>query len=71
MLVNVMFKSDANRGLAEECGVALPTIAVMDAVQEEGALVQVSTVSVLVLRAERVGWLPASRRLQWLFVGYE
>ncbi|CAN0501875.1 unnamed protein product, partial [Laminaria digitata] len=40
MLVNVMFRSDANRGLAEECGVALPTIAIMDAVQDEGALVQ-------------------------------
>eukprot|EP00904_Undaria_pinnatifida_P004808 jgi/Undpi1/1457/HiC_scaffold_11.g04848.m1 len=40
MLVNVMFRSDANRGLAEECGVALPAIAVMDSVQEEGALVQ-------------------------------
>lgn len=52
MLVNAMFQSDANRGLAEECGVALPTIAIMDAVQEEGALVQVSSVPVLVPRAE-------------------
>lgn len=49
MLVNVMFRSDANRGLAEECGVALPAIAVMDSVQEEGALVQVERAHFLCL----------------------
>ncbi len=36
-----MFQSDANRGLAEECGATLPTITIMDAADEEGVLVQV------------------------------
>eukprot|EP00903_Cladosiphon_okamuranus_P006097 g6007.t1 len=39
-LVNVMFRSDANRGLAEECGATLPTITIMDAADDEGVLVQ-------------------------------
>ncbi|CAM9873374.1 unnamed protein product [Pylaiella littoralis] len=39
-LVNVMFRSDANRGLAEECGAALPIITIMDAADDEGVLVQ-------------------------------
>lgn len=38
-----MFRSDANRGLAEECGAALPTITIMDAADDEGVLVQVYT----------------------------
>lgn len=41
MLVNIMFRSDANRGLAEECGVTVPTITIIDAVDDEGVLVQV------------------------------
>lgn len=39
--MNVMHKSDANRGLAEECGLTLPTIRIMDAVDSEFVLVQV------------------------------
>ncbi|CAN0230925.1 unnamed protein product, partial [Hapterophycus canaliculatus] len=40
-LVNLMFRSDANRGLAEECGATDPTITIMDAVDDEEVLVQV------------------------------
>ncbi|CAM9399461.1 unnamed protein product [Ectocarpus sp. 12 AP-2014] len=39
-LVNVTYRSDANRGLVEECGATLPTIAIMDALDNEVVLVQ-------------------------------
>lgn len=38
-----MFRSDANRGLAEECGATPPTITIMDAADDQGVLVQVNT----------------------------
>lgn len=44
-LVNVTFRSDANRGLAEECGAALPTIVIMNTADDEGVLVQVAVSS--------------------------
>lgn len=43
MMVNVMYRSDANRGLAEECGLTAPTITILDAQSDEGVLVQVKT----------------------------
>lgn len=52
-LVNLMFRSDANRGLAEECGATQPTITIMDAVDDEGALVQVQRVKVERMAAMR------------------
>lgn len=39
-LVNIMHRSDANRGLAEECGTIGPTLTIMDTVDNEGVLVQ-------------------------------
>lgn len=37
----MMHKSDANRGLAEECGLTLPTIRILGAVDSEFVLMQV------------------------------
>ncbi|CAN0411418.1 unnamed protein product, partial [Ectocarpus fasciculatus] len=39
-LVNVTYRSDANRGLVEECGATHPTITIMDALDNEVVLVQ-------------------------------
>lgn len=39
-LVNIIHRSDANRGLAEECGTIGPTLTVMDNVDNESVLVQ-------------------------------
>ncbi|CAN0100954.1 unnamed protein product [Ectocarpus sp. 6 AP-2014] len=39
-LVNLTYRSDANRGLVEECGATLPTITIMDALDNEVVLVQ-------------------------------
>ncbi|CAN0320770.1 unnamed protein product, partial [Ectocarpus sp. 12 AP-2014] len=39
-LVNVTYRSVANRGLVEECGATLPTITIMDALDNEVVLVQ-------------------------------
>ena len=49
--MNVVHWSDANRGLAEECGAAGPILTIMETVDDESVLVQARSGKPFVLHA--------------------